>query len=57
MKDVHKYVSYAGIWIAVYATITGIRSQWLRFGSGPQYLWVGVVIGFPGVFAIMEVHH
>ena len=56
-RDLHKYLSYLTLLICVYGTASGIKSQNVRFGSDPTFLYVGVLVFFFTAWAIMEVGH
>lgn len=56
-RDLHKYLSYFILILCIYGVASGIKSQNRIFGSGPTNLYVGVIIFFIGVWAIMEGCH
>jgi len=43
--------------LCVYGVASGVKSQNVRFGSGPLFLYVGVIVFFLGAWGLMEIGH
>lgn len=56
-RDLHKYLSYIVLLGCVYAVASGMRSQYARFKSGSEFIYVGTIVFFILAWGIMEVGH
>jgi len=56
-RDLHKYISYFVLLLCVYGVSSGVKSQNVRFGSGPTFLYVGVIVFFLAAWTCMEIGH